>query len=354
MIQNHTGWQSSFENLSHLHTLWAPYLENACIALKKEIPDDVLTAHYNNSFFKSVLYRDHLDTFSEATLDPAVLMDYINLWSPHLSGWVGYIVAGQQSMREALQMLSVLSPVLDSQCVNYFVESEDRFEVRLNHLLLPKESTAMSGTLQVLTTLDAVNSFYWIGTAPEDIEVMVPQLSGHNVARRCLQQKLLTNRWPVSVTRHNEDYYSVLIPKKNTEGGRLKLTAPYRNSRWEEGLPSTARDALFGNGLILDEACQRYLICNPRRQDLEGFCQWAGIPRATMNRRLKAHGLAWQDIKVESRFRLSLALQAHGKTRQQIADELGMTVKEHGRWMRQNHDTYFHLRGIKEAQGSAV
>lgn len=338
-----TDWMSDSENLSHLHTMWAPYADLACIALKKPAPPALQEAR-RDTVFKQVRYTDILDLLGDATNDPAHILGYLGLWQPAIGGWIQETVNQTHSMRGALEVLSFLSPLLDSQCVIQCFNRPDRYDVRLTHLLLPDPDNAMSCAIQVFTVLAAVNSRYWSGDMPDDVEIRIPTGDAHSLVRKAIEFHLPKTRWPAYVSRHDYRYYEVRVPKLNVAGNRITEVAPFRADTFKNIEDTLARDGIFKNRLYLDLVCQRWLLCNLKRQELDRFCTWMGMTRATMNRRFKENGMSWQELKIETRYRWTLGMKAAGHSDADVAEELGVTVKENNRWMRENYETIIHLR----------
>jgi hypothetical protein len=342
-----TNWASDRGHLSHLHTMWAPYLELACIALKKPIPPAIKTAK-RSTLFKQISYDEALPILAEAVQNPSYVLDYMSLFQPGIMGWVGEFVGQQRTVKDSLEVLSFLSPVLDTQCINYMIDFDDRFDVRLSHLLIPLEQMAVSGAIQVATVLVAVHKHYWTNGKPRPIEVYVPEDSEHTMSRAALNIFKDKLRWPVVVNRHRFKYYQVIVPKLDVDGYPLETVAPFRGGVLAKA-DAELREGLFNNRVLLDLCIQRYMLCNLNTMSLDRFCEWLKTPRATLTRLLKKHELSWTELKTECRYRYHYAMLAHGHTEKDVAESLGCSVSEQRRWIR-NHTETFKQSKIKRRE----
>ena len=298
----------------------------------------------SGTFFKQIRYDVAMPVIADAVQNPSYVLDFMTLHGLNISGWIGELVGQQRNIKDGLEVLSFLSPMLDSQCVCYMTERADCYDVRSSHLLVPFDQTAVTSVAAIATVLDAVNRHYWINGKPRPIEVYVPHGKEHTMARAALNLLKDKVRWPIVVMRHRFRYYQVVVSKLDVDGYPLETVAPFRGEPFLASTEVEIRDRLFGNRVMLDLCIQRYILCNIKNASLDKFCVWIKMPRATFNRLLKRHNLSWTDLKTECRYRYHYAMLAHGHTEKDVADSLGCSVSEQRRWIRNHAETYRQLK----------
>ena len=354
MTQTDTIWMSDIEHLSQLHTMWAPFIELGCIYLDEPLPEGWKTDN-RNSMFKQAPYIDFRHIIEKATAKPSFIPDYLGLFQPDVSGWIVEFCGQQRTMKQILELLSFLSPLLDTQCLNWVVEDPDHLEVRLTHLLWKDGENALSLATQIAVVMSCVNKLYWLNTPPRDVVITIPTGDAQDMARSAVAKYLDRQRWPAHIERGEKRYASVKVPKYDRDGNVLKLAAPLRGAATpggrSSGLYKEIQNALWSNPVLVEACTDRWMVNNIRDMSLDKYCEWAVIAKATANRKLKEHGLLWGEMKLETRYRWHYAMVAAGHTELEVAKILGCTVSEQHRWLKKNSET---MRQIRERRRVAA